>query len=40
MIYSRSVLKMERGKLETVTRASIFTIVQNDFDSALGPAKL
>ena len=38
MTYSRYVLKMERCKLET--RTSMFTIVQNDFDSALGLAKL
>ena len=40
MTYSRYVLKMERCKLETVPRTGMFTIVQNDFDSALGLAKL
>ena len=40
MTHSRYVLKMERLKLETVLRTGMFTIVQNDFDSVLGFAKL
>ena len=35
MTYSRYVLKIERWKLETVRRTGMFTIVQNDLDSAL-----
>ena len=40
MTYSRYVLKMERWKLGTVPRMGMFTIIQNNFDSALGLAKL
>ena len=40
MIYSRYVLKMEPWKLKIVLRTGMFTIVQNDFDLALGLAKL
>ena len=39
MTYSRYVLKTEPCKLETVLRRGMFTIVQNDFDLALGLAK-
>ena len=40
MTYSRYVLKMEPWKSEKVPRTGMFTIVQNDFDLALGLAKL
>ena len=40
MTYSRYVLKMDPWQLETVLRTGMFTVVQNDFDLALGLAKL
>ena len=40
MTYSHYVLKMELWKLETVLITGMFTIVPNDFDLALGFAKL
>ena len=40
MTCSRYVLKMECFKLEAVLRTGMFTIVQIDFDLALGFAKL
>ena len=40
MTYSRYVLEMESRKFKTVLRTGIFIIVHNDFDLALGLAKL
>ena len=40
MTYSRYILKMEPCKLETLLRTGMFTIVEDDFDLALGLARL